>query len=354
MIAHKDGFFEKVFDSLPEGVILLDLSFKIIDLNDAAQSMLKVSKKKAVGKPLLTFVSSSEMEEFAAKALSEERSLYGEEMKVAFRFGGKMSLLPVASPLYSEDGIIEGVLVQLKDVQATKFLSMQNTQHSRASSLEALFLGLAHELKNPLSGIRGAAQLLLSEENEGEANFSANIIIKEVERLTSLIDRLKKLEPYTKEDFEKLDVNEILHEMEYLESRSTQNHHISFELNLDVALPHILGDRNALKQAFLNIFKNSIQAIRERGVVGITTRWISDYKLNGQNTIGIEFTDDGVGIPQEEIQKIFNPFYSTKEGGSGLGLFLAFQIIAKHGGAIIVESEPGAGTTVDVNLPVPD
>jgi two-component system nitrogen regulation sensor histidine kinase GlnL len=147
---------------------------------------------------------------------------------------------------------------------------------------------------------------------------------------------------------------------------------VQFLQNFDVTLPLVLGDRNTLKQVFLNLIKNAVEAISDRpspetaasessirssnpsthGMIEISTRWITDYKLKDENAISIEIKDNGMGIPKDTLEKIFTPFYTTKRSGSGLGLFLAYQIIAKHGGAIQVESELGKGTLFKVYLPV--
>jgi two-component system nitrogen regulation sensor histidine kinase GlnL len=212
--------------------------------------------------------------------------------------------------------------------------------------------GLAHELKNPLSGIRGAAQLLADETENIETIKCAEIITKEADRLKSLLDSLKQLEPFSEELLEPLDIHDILMEIIYLESLSDTNKNIQYKQNYDITLPPVQGDRNSLKQVFLNLIKNASQAIEVKGKIEVSTRWITEHKLKGQKAISVEIEDNGNGIARESLEKIFSPFYTTRKEGSGLGLFLAYQIIAKHGGAVLVESEPGKGTLFKVYLPV--
>jgi two-component system nitrogen regulation sensor histidine kinase GlnL len=172
--------------------------------------------------------------------------------------------------------------------------------------------------------------------------------------------------------FEPVDIHEMLLEILFLESKSGDIRQVQFLQNFDVTLPLVLGDRDSLKQVFLNLIKNAVEAISDRpfpetaalgsstgssnspahGIIEITTRWITNYKLKDENAISIEIRDNGMGIPRDTLEKIFTPFYTTKKSGSGLGLFLAYQIIAKHGGAIQVESELGKGTLFKVYLPV--
>ena len=141
-------------------------------------------------------------------------------------------------------------------------------------------------------------------------------------------------------------------EIIYLESLSDTNKNIQYKQNYDITLPPVQGDRNSLKQVFLNLIKNASQAIEVKGKIEVSTRWITEHKLKGQKAISVEIEDNGNGIARESLEKIFSPFYTTRKEGSGLGLFLAYQIIAKHGGAVLVESEPGKGTVFKVYLPV--
>jgi len=203
-----------------------------------------------------------------------------------------------------------------------------------------------------LSGIRGAAQILSNDTLDKEAKKCAEIIIKEADRLRDLIDKFKRLEPFAKDSFELVDIHEILTEITFLESKSSNQNELNIIQNFDVSLPPISGDENSLKQVFLNIIKNAKEAGSSKVTIEISTRWITDYKFKNENAISIDIKDNGAGISKEAIEKIFTPFYTTKKEGTGLGLFLAYQIIAKHGGAILVESEKGKGTTFRVYLPI--
>lgn len=343
--------YKEIFDAFPESIIILDKSFSVMDMNDNAETIFGISRKQAKRKHSNHFMP-IELEELAIRALQEERTIFGDEINPTLRGGDKISIQATASPLFTNGGGIEGVILQIKDTSAAKFLSSKNIQAISASRFETLMLGLAHELKNPLSGIRGAAQLLAEETENNETIKCAEIITKETDRLGALLDSLKELEPFAEEILEPLDIHDILMEIMYLESLSDTPRNIQYHQNYDITLPHIHGDRNSLKQVFLNLIKNASQSIEDKGSVTVLTRWITEHKLKGQRAISIEVQDDGTGIPKDSLEKIFSPFYTTKREGSGLGLFLAYQIIAKHSGAILVESEPGKGTVFKVYLPI--
>ncbi|MCZ6639065.1 MAG: ATP-binding protein [Candidatus Dadabacteria bacterium] len=343
--------YKEIFDAFPESIIIIDKNFLILDMNDNAETTFRISRQKAQGRATNLFMP-IEMEQLAKRAILEERTIVGDETNPTLRSGDKISIQAIASPLFTIKGNIKGVILQIKDMTATKFLSSKSIQEISTSRFETLMSGLAHELKNPLSGIRGAAQLLADETENIETIKCAEIITKETDRLKSLLDSLKQLEPFAEELLEPLDIHDILMEIIYLESLSDTNKNIQYKQNYDITLPPVQGDRNSLKQVFLNLIKNASQAIEVKGKIEVSTRWITEHKLKGQKAISVEIEDNGNGIARESLEKIFSPFYTTRKEGSGLGLFLAYQIIAKHGGAVLVESEPGKGTVFKVYLPV--
>lgn len=345
--------FKEIFDSLPECIIVIDKTFTVLDMNDNAENTFRISRQKAYGNHCRMFMP-EEVEDVANMAMEEGRTVFGDEINPVLRNGDRISIQAVASPLFTRKGNLKGAIIQIKDLSASKFLSSKNIQEISTSKFEHLILGLAHELKNPLSGIRGAAQLLAGDTTNKETIKCAEIITKEADRLRSLLDTLKQLEPFAEEAFEKFTIHELLMEIIYLESMSDEVKQVQFKQNYDVTIPPIHGDRNSLKQVFLNLIKNASEATNENGQVEVSTRWITEHKLKGQNSMAVEIKDNGTGIPRESLEKIFSPFYTTKKRGSGLGLFLAYQIIAKHGGAVFVDSEVGKGTTFKVYLPISD
>jgi two-component system nitrogen regulation sensor histidine kinase GlnL len=351
IIKTKEDFSQDILDALPDGIVVIDKSFNIINMNHGAETIFKISREKAKGMPSST-VLPEEMDEIAEKSIRDERTIFGDEINPVLKGGEKVSIQVVSSPLFSDEGKASGAILQVKDLSSTKFLSEKNLQQNSALTLEELLIGLAHELKNPLSGIKGATQLLLQEKTIEVTTKCVDIIIKEVDRLCTLLDRLGQVKPLPKEVFEPLDIHDILSEIIFLESKSRDSKRVKFVENFDITLPPVLGNRDSLKQVFLNIIKNSVQAIQKGGTIEVSTRWITGYKLKGEKAISVEIRDTGSGISKEILQKISTPFYTTKKEGSGLGLFIAYQIIAKHGGAIFVESELEKGTVFKVYLPI--
>ncbi len=221
----------------------------------------------------------------------------------------------------------------------------------RLASLGTLTAGLAHEIRNPLVAIKTFTQLLPDrlEDEEFRSHF-LNIASSEVDRISSLITELLEFARPSDPKFEFENINGILEGMILLVSTETKKKQINIVKNYSSNLPPITIDREQIKQVFLKILLNSIEATPERGEITVKTR--SFEKPGGEPYIQLEVTDTGRGIPAEHLEDIFTPFFTTKQKGSGLGLSISHQIIQDHGGYIDVESELNKGTSFFVNLPL--
>jgi len=221
----------------------------------------------------------------------------------------------------------------------------------RLASLGTLTAGLAHEIRNPLVAIKTFTQLLPERIDDEEfRNHFLQIASDEVNRISSLINELLEFARPSKPNFEPEDLNAILDGMILLVSTESKKKHIQVVKEYGTDLPQIQIDREQMKQVFLNILLNAIDATPEEGMIIVRTR--SFTKPNGERFIQIEFKDNGCGIPKENLEEIFTPFFTTKSKGSGLGLPISNQIVQDHKGYIDVESEPGKGTSFFVNLPL--
>jgi signal transduction histidine kinase len=221
----------------------------------------------------------------------------------------------------------------------------------RLASLGTLTAGLAHEIRNPLVAIKTLTQLLPEriDDEEFRNNF-LQIASGEVDRISSLVTELLEFSRPSDPKLELEDINAILDGMILLVSTETKKKQIHMIKNYSTDLPPIQIDREQIKQVFLNILLNSIEATKENGKITVKTR--SFMKPGGEPYIQIEFTDTGSGIPEEYIEDIFNPFFTTKSTGSGLGLSISNQIIQEHRGYIDVESQVGKGSSFFINLPL--
>jgi signal transduction histidine kinase len=221
----------------------------------------------------------------------------------------------------------------------------------RLASLGTLTAGLAHEIRNPLVAIKTFTQLLPERLDDEEfRNQFLNIASGEVDRIALLINELLDFARPSDPKLELEDINSILDGMILLISTETKKKHIHIIKNYIADLPPVNIDRDQIKQVFLNILLNAVEATPENGEIVVRTRPF--VKPGGEPYIQIEFTDTGRGIPKEHLEDIFNPFFTTKATGSGLGLSISNQIIQEHKGYIDVESQLEKGTSFFINLPL--
>lgn len=221
----------------------------------------------------------------------------------------------------------------------------------RLASLGTLTAGLAHEIRNPLVAIKTLTQLLPERlEDEEFRNHFLSIASGEVERISHLINELLDFARPSNPKLEFEDINSILDGMILLVSTESKKKHIQIQKQYLPDLPPVKVDREQIKQVFLNILLNAIDATPENGTITVKTR--SFTKPGGELFLQVEFKDTGCGIPQEHLEEIFNPFFTTKTSGSGLGLSISNQIVQDHKGYISVESQVNRGTSFFVNLPV--
>jgi signal transduction histidine kinase len=221
----------------------------------------------------------------------------------------------------------------------------------RLASLGTLTAGLAHEIRNPLVAIKTFTQLLPERLNDEEfLNKFLGIASGEVDRIALLINELLEFAKPSEPKLELENITTILDGMILLISTEAKKKQINVIKKYSANLPPVQIDREQIKQVFLNILLNAIEATPEDGSITVKTR--SFMKPGGEPYIQIEFTDTGCGIPPEKLEEIFNPFFTTKSAGSGLGLSISHQIVEDHKGYIHVESELTKGSSFFINLPL--
>lgn len=242
----------------------------------------------------------------------------------------------------------------LKDLDTIRDLEREKAKAERLASLGTMAAGIAHEIKNPLASIKTFAQLLPEKSSDPEfRNVFSSIATKEIDRIDSLVLGLLSLAKPSPPKLESTNVNSVLDETLTSVAVRMEEGEIQLKKEYEKDLPQVMADGLQLKQVFSNIVINSIQATPEGGRISVITSWQRDS--GGKNGhVEIKISDTGVGIPQKELDKIFNPFYTTKHEGIGLGLAICHRIIKDHEGDIHLESKKGAGTTFTISLPVTD
>jgi two-component system nitrogen regulation sensor histidine kinase GlnL len=253
---------------------------------------------------------------------------------------------------------VEGSILILSDQSRIAELEEAMKRADRLAMLGTLAAGLAHEIKNPLGGIKGAAQLMRHElDSNSPLQEYTDVMVREVERIKTIIEQLLNLGDPQQTRISNVNLGRLLDDIFLLQKEAHREREVRFKLKLDPSIPPIPGDENLLTQLFLNLVKNAAEAVEVGGLVEVTSRVTSRYQINPGDEkpvplIVIEIRDDGKGIPENELEQIFTPFYTTKTGGSGLGLATCQKITEEHKGFIQVNSKAGEGTTFSVHLPL--
>ena len=346
-----------ILETLPHVIIALRKDGVIVDANAAAESFFEI------GKPLLIGQTLERLLPFGSSLLTlidqvRERGSAINEYKIDLgRPGpsGDRSVDVHCAPLSQSDG---GVLVVLQERTIADKIDRQLTHQGAARSVSGLAAMLAHEIKNPLSGIRGAAQLL--EMGLGDEDRAlTRLICDETDRIVRLVDRMEVFSDQRPLRRDKVNIHTVLDHVKQV-ARSGFARHIRFTENYDPSLPPLAGNRDQLVQAFLNLVKNAAEAIGDAvdGEIELSTAFRPGVSLRAQGSkrpvgLPLEFRvcDNGPGVPDDIAGHLFEPFVTTKSSGTGLGLALVAKIVNDHGGVIECESHPRR-TTFRILMPM--
>jgi len=334
--------WEEILTNLDDGVVTVDPDGRIGFFNEAAQVLTDISSAAAAGQPLeQIFKLEPWLIELIKKARPPRQESARGEGDFITRWGRKTPVGVTVSPLHDREGNFEGSILLLRDIKHRKELEEDLKRADRLALMGTLAAGLAHEIRNPLGGIKGAAQLLRrSADGNPSVHQFTDIMIREVDRVNQLIEQLLDLSRPAQLTLEPVNIHEILDDVLLLESQTVSEKEIQVRKRFDPSLPPIKGDRAQLIQVFLNLVKNAFQAMGQNGVLN--------------RIIWVDLADEGTGIADEDLPHIFSPFFTTKTNGTGLGLATCYRIIKEHGGLIRVESTEGKGSTFKVSLVVAD
>ncbi len=342
----------QILEHLSSAVVLLDRQLRPLYLNPAAEGLLAVSRQHACGQQFTDLLrDAAELAAAFRSALDTGVPFTQRQTTLVLATLHQSILVDIsATPLPDK-----GLLLEMQAIDRLMRISREEAIVSSQQTARHLARGLAHEIKNPLGGIRGAAQLLARALPDPKLSEYTGIIIEEADRLRDLVDRmLGSQEP---PQLAPVNIHEVLERVVSL-IRAESGDAISFRRDYDISLPEIVGDRAQLLQALLNIARNAMQALAENAIVDacITLR----TRVQRRFTIGkqvhrlvcrIDVIDNGPGIPQPMLDTIFYPMISGRAGGTGLGLAISQSIIARHRGLIECESTP-AGSQFSLYIPL--
>ncbi|MBI3041301.1 MAG: nitrogen regulation protein NR(II) [Betaproteobacteria bacterium] len=344
-------------DLLATAVVVLDAGLAVRYMNPAAENLFEMSSKNVAGQPLKELFSETAVLQAAVEYARTHNCSYTEhDLELGVNGRARLHLSCTVTPVEfsGRDGRGEQLLLEFRHIEQQLRIAREERMLDQSQANRELIRNLAHEIKNPLGGIRGAAQLLDRELERPALHEYTQVIMKEADRLQSLMDRL--LTPHRLPQPGQLNLHEVLERVRSL-ILAEHPRGIVFRRDYDTSLPLLKGDKEQLIQAALNIVRNAAQAIMGGGGTGeilLRTRAVRQVTLARRRyriALAVEITDTGPGIPPELQERVFHPLVSGREGGSGLGLTLAQTFVTQHRGIIHFESAPG-NTTFTILLPV--
>jgi two-component system nitrogen regulation sensor histidine kinase GlnL len=333
---------------LTTAVLMLDEDLHVTYANPAAETLLAHGRKHLIGVPFAKALPfNDDFEQRLQQALASDAGFNDNDLLLEVE-GYPVHLHCVISPVEAGPARL---LLEMRELEQQLKIAREAKILEQQEANRLLIRNLAHEIKNPLGGIRGAAQLLERELGDAELREFTQVIVKEVDRLQSLMNRL--LTPSRLPRVEAINIHEVTERVRTLLAAEFPEG-IEIRRDYDTSLPELYGDKEQLIQAILNVARNAAQATGGRGEIRLVTRiarQVTIARNRYRHGIAVSIEDDGPGIPADLAERVFYPLVSGREGGTGLGLSLAQSFVSQHQGLIEFESVPGR-TRFTILLPV--
>ncbi|NOY76505.1 MAG: PAS domain S-box protein [Calditrichaeota bacterium] len=364
-IVELKNFNESIIKSIGSGLITVDLDRKITYFNTGAEKILKISQNEVIGKAVDDIFPQSEIEKLLPKDSGGNTSLLNREMEMTNKQGEKIFIGFSNTPWVDNNNQKMGTIISFRDISEIKRLQVEMIRMDRLASLGVLASGIAHEIRNPLAGIKTMAQTLEEEIDPQDSRREyLSRIIRQVNRLDELLKAFfsyARPRPPIKKWH---NLEDIIHEVTVLLNKKITSSKIDFKENYQEKLPRVFVDLNQIQQVFINLILNAVDAMPDGGELIISARAkktrleaVDRRRKNFKNRkkemlfTEVSVKDTGIGIKKDHLEAIFDPFFTTKSQGTGLGLSIVYRILEEHGGSIKVTSELNKGTIFTLLLP---
>jgi two-component system, sporulation sensor kinase E len=348
-IADENDLLAMVLESMTDGIVVTDREHRIILFNKAADRLLSLRGEDILEKLLWEALSDREISAFLEEKLANQEKVADREFILD---SGAPRILSISILPLVRGGSIQGNLVHIEDVTEKRSKEARLRRAESLASLTNLAAGVAHEIKNPLGSIGIHLQLIQKKINSKSRIVAKDIsqylavINEEVDRLNRIVvDFLFAVKPMDTR-LEDGNINQVITELLDFVRPELEQAGVKIESDLSASVPMLRIDARFIKQALLNLIKNAVSAMPEGGSLRVQT-------LRSGDSVQIRVSDTGTGIPEQIMDKIFEPYFSTKPFGTGLGLTIVFKIVKEHFGDISVSSKPGEGATFTITLPIP-
>lgn len=339
------AYTDSIISSVSSGVISVDKRGNVVTVNPEAIRILSSSEADIIGFPIeQVFPGQKELLTAARRILDGEQARAVMETNLPKSSG----VLPAAVRItpHLSRGLTVGIVITLEDLSEVRDLTEQLIRADKLSGLGELVAGVAHEVRNPLGVIRASVQMMQEELEDGCGSPDlTRVMLQEIDRLDSVVNALLDFGRPSESRFQHVSPQPALDEVVLLTRQFARQQKVRVKYDYDKALPEVWADEDRLKQVFVNLISNAIQFMPDGGDLVIKT-------FAERASLRISFADTGIGIPAEVRERIFDPFYTTRAGGSGLGLSIVHRIVDAHNGYINVNSKEGDGATFTVVLPL--
>lgn len=340
-----EAFRDILISSLPVGLIATDNKEQIILYNRFSQELTGIHEKQVLGSNADVFKEIEEIKSAFEETGTRQGEKFQKEVQLMDNVGRSHTVQLNRMAIIDRNDTFVGTLLMMQDLSQVKKLEEDLRRSERLAALGKMAAGVAHELRNPLSSIKGLALVLQSRFSKANKDReTAIILVQEVERLNRSISELLDYARPQKLLKNEFDLHALLHKALSLLSIDAEAAGVAMVSDFPEALLMISADEDKLNQVFLNLFLNAIQAMENGGTLFIAT-------VKKAASIEVRVTDDGCGIASENLAKVFDPYFTTKPEGTGLGMAMSAKIVEEHGGTITLESSVGQGTTVVVVFP---
>ena len=359
-LADLKGYTDNILGSLTSGIVTIDLDGRVVTLNPAAELMTGFFRGEAAGRYCTElFAHTPELSDLLTETLASRAPIANISLTLRRRNGSSVPIEFGTAPLKGGEGKDLGVIGVFRDVTLLRQLESDLQRSDRLAALGTLAAGLAHEIKNPLTSLLTFSRHL--ERKFDDRNFRerfGSVVPRELERINGIVERLLELARPARLSFALVRLPELLERAVelYADQLADRNIEIVREYARDV--PPVQADKEALYRVFVNLVANALDAMPRGGRLIARAGWVTGgdplppARRRAANRVKVEIEDTGTGIEPSETDRIFNPFYTTRSGGTGLGLALAHKIVQDHGGRISFTSVPGRGTTFTIVLPL--
>jgi PAS domain S-box-containing protein len=349
-LSREKGFLETLFNTIQEGILVTDAEGRLRYLNAAAAELLGLHPDRAIGEPISRQLRDLDWDKIWSADKQEWSKVLAHEIEV-FSPRHRFLSFYIVPMVDQENSLVTGLALILRDVTEQRHRTASAIESEKLSALTLLAAGVAHEIGNPLNSLSIQLQLMerdlkgLPARKADRLRGEVKVARAEIARLDRIITQFLRAIRPTKPDLQRASLNDVFAETLALAGAELADRDILVERELAPDLPATLVDRAQLKQAFYNLIKNALQSMRAGGILRVRTE-----ATDAQVIATVQ--DTGHGIPPEQMGRIFEPYFTTKKEGSGLGLLIVQRIVREHGGTLEVESDRNRGTTVRIKLPI--